>query len=430
MRVLTVVGNLDVRGTQRAALSYTLAYQRAGHEVGVLAHSGGGPREQLLQRHSIPAFIGGVEPLLDSALREAEAFRAEVVHIHRAGPFNQKELRILRALRRNNIVIETNVFGRVDYSPDAHLVDAHLHISAFCLWRWHRWLGRRPQVGVLVPYPVESDNFKRVSDEERSRQRAAWGIPDDAYVCGHVGFKLSKCVIDGFVALTRKTSKAWLVCVPFTERLAEYVRLLPESVRARIVNVGQISDDAELQRAYSAFDCLLHAAEIGESFGYVLAEAQLCGVPVVTLSRPHRDNAQVELVRHRVGGLVAGQSACFGDAVVELYEDTALRTQIRSTAPARMHQLYDVERVTALALRVIDTLKAHPDARARATALELDPHLRTRVADEVILGSLRDTVGGPSLSDLAMMRMLTHERSQQMVRMIRHREFPRLRISS
>jgi glycosyltransferase involved in cell wall biosynthesis len=425
MRILTIVSDLAVRGTQRAAVSYTLAYQRAGHEVALLATNDGGPRESVLRRHAVPTFIARSESELQEAQRAARAFRPEVIHVHHSGAHDPKEARVLSALRKHDagtVVIETNVFGRVDYSSEHELVDVHLQISAFCLWRWQRWLGTRPQLGVMVPYPVDTHDFRRASDAERREQRAAWGIPADAYVCGHVGYKLSRHVFDGFAALTREAPNAWLVCVPFLPNLAEYVRRLSPSVQERIVRVEPISDDVELQRAYSSFDCLLHASDNGESFGYVLAESLLCGVPVVTLSRPHRDNAQVELVHHGVGGIVAGQVARFPEAVVALYRDVALRQRVLQTGASRMQQLYDSDHVASLALRVIELAREYRDPHSRALALETDPHLRTRVADQVIFGALHNTLGGPSLADLTMMKMVTSERGQRAVRLIRHRE--------
>ena len=59
-------------------------------------------------------------------------------------------------------------------------------------------------------------------------------------------------------------------------------------------------------------DGFLHVSRIGESFGMVLCEAMLCGVPVVTLSTPLKDNSQLEVVgprRGRAGGADAGGGA-------------------------------------------------------------------------------------------------------------------------
>ena len=39
-------------------------------------------------------------------------------------------------------------------------------------------------------------------------------------------------------------------------------------------------------------DVFAHSAQQGESFGYVLAEAALCEIPIVTMATPWADDSQ------------------------------------------------------------------------------------------------------------------------------------------
>jgi Glycosyl transferases group 1 len=428
LRILTIVRDLDVRGTQRAAQTFSLAYKRAGPEVAVLAHVAGGPRRRILEEAGIPVFVGAAE--LKRALAAAADFRPNVIHIHRGGNSDARETEILRRLGHSDrIVLETNVFGQVDYSSCPELIDVHMQISGFCLWRWLLRLGKkaRDHIGVLVPYPVQTSDFTRGSSEERKMRRLSWGVPVNAYLCGHVGFKSSDRVFEGFERLAVRDPSAWLVCVALPSEMDERVRALPKSIRGRVVRLPATEDDRELRDIFSAFDCLLHAPSIGETFGYVVAEALLCGVPVVSLSRPHHDNGHLEVIGHGEGGLIAGSSKHFAEAVLQLRSNEALRDRVRRKGPERIRRLFDADLIAARALHVARHALAHRDRKALRRVLEEDPSLQTKVDDRSILELIANALGGPSRRDLALMWSVNSPTGQRLVRLLRHRELLALR---
>jgi glycosyltransferase involved in cell wall biosynthesis len=428
LRILTIVRDLGLRGTQRAAQTFSLAYKRAGPEVAVLAHAAGGPRRRILEEAGIPVFVGAAES--DRALAAAADFRPNVIHIHRAGNSDARETEILRRLGHGDrIVLETNVFGQVDYSNCPALIDVHMQISVFCLWRWLLRLGRksRDQIGVLVPYPVQTTDFTGGSSEERERRRLTWGVPIDAYVCGHVGFKPSDRVFEGFERLAVRDPSAWMVCVALPSAMDERIRALPKSIQGRVVRIPATEDDRELCDVFSAFDCLLHAPRIGETFGYVVAEALVCGVAVVSLSRPHRDNGHLEVIGHGEGGLIAGSSKHFAEAVLQLRSNEALRERVRREGPERIRRLFDADLIAARALRVARHALAHRNRKVLRRALEEDPSLQTKVDDRSILELIANTLGGPNRRDVALMWLLNSPTGQRLVRLLRHRELLALR---
>jgi hypothetical protein len=61
-------------------------------------------------------------------------------------------------------------------------------------------------------------------------------------------------------------------------------------------------------------------SKIGESFGFVLAEALLCGCPVVTLSTPFKDNAQFEVVGDKIGGYCSTSVQDFVKRLLLVYD--------------------------------------------------------------------------------------------------------------
>lgn len=337
MKILTVCPDLGRGGTQRVAQNFSIAYQRAGHEVAFLAHTQGGPRQSHLEVAGIPVFISTDN--LRKALDAADSFNPDIIHIHRVGTRNDRETEILRILRRRDRrVLETNVFGRVDYSKGADLIDIHFQLSSWCMWRWRQMLGsqRHNRAGIILPDPIDPRDFYPVNEEQTEDFRRQHNIPLDAFLCGRVGqpasAKWHEQNLLAFGKLAESDLNAWMVLLGIPDTLRPTLNSLPISVRNRIVLLSETDSDSELCTLYSSLDCFIHASLIGESFGLVLTEAMMCNCPVVTASRPHRDNSHVEVVGHQEGGLVAGSIYDLPDAVISLWSTPTLLLKIRQQA--------------------------------------------------------------------------------------------------
>ena len=83
--------------------------------------------------------------------------------------------------------------------------------------------------------------------------------------------------------------------------------------------IDAIKGDDNLSLYYHSLNCFTHISKIGESFGYVLAEALMCEVLVITMLTPFHDNAQFEVVGHNHGGICATNTNEFVSAVMQLY---------------------------------------------------------------------------------------------------------------
>jgi len=411
MRILTVCRDLSRGGTQRVACTFSIAYKRAGHETAVLAWCGDGPRRASLEAAGIPVFSGAGG--LAAAVAAADAFRPDIIHMHRPGMRNDAETELLRVLRRpDRRVLETNVFARVDRSPAADLIDVHFQLSAWCMWRWRRWLGaeRRQHAGVVVPNAVEVADFQRAPAGDIAAFRAANDIPADAYVCGRVGQPAAANwhvqILRAFDCLARHHPGAYLVLVGLPQNLLSELESLPADVRRRVRRLPLTDSDRQLSLIYSCLDCFIHAAHSGESFGLVLAEAMLCGCPVVTASRPHKSNTPVELVGHRRGGLVAGSAKRLPQAVLALWADQELRRSVTATARQWVESRYASDKVAATALRVAQMALGCTDRRRLISALEACGDLKTETTDAEIRALLSDTLGGPDPLELLAMRIV------------------------
>src|SRR4051794_7846472 len=105
MRILTIVENLGIGGTQRAAGKYARGYADLGHESASLGIYGGGELEKDLQCVGVQVFTG-VEAL-PANLKRLKQWNPDLIHLHGSGaadPMNSwlltelktKKTRVLR----------------------------------------------------------------------------------------------------------------------------------------------------------------------------------------------------------------------------------------------------------------------------------------------------------------------------------------------
>ena len=365
MRVLTIVGDLRPGGTQRVACNFARGYKSRGVESALLAYRGGGALEESMREHTEIIIGGPDDDIQRAALRQALNWRPDVVHIHREGPSDPRTGGMLRAARSAPRagtsapvgIIETNVFGRVDYSADSSNIDVHFLLSKWCLWKWRQWsgsLGTAP-LGIVLPNLVMHAEFSRISHAERVEFRRRWNIPPDALLFGRVGSPLSgkwsQATLDAFAIYGRSNPNAWLLLVGIPVDLRSSVAAMPEALQRRTVLIDFLHGDAALREAYGSMDVFLHTARIGESFGMVLAESLSCGTPVITLSTPAKDNSQLEVVGHEKGGLVAASVAGVIEAMSRL-ESPAVRERYGRQGAMLVAKQFGPETLIPRALQV------------------------------------------------------------------------------
>jgi glycosyltransferase involved in cell wall biosynthesis len=404
MRILSVGRALGRGGTERALETFSLAYQRLGHSVAVLAWQEGGARQARLEQAGIEVFVGG--RALPPALDAAAAFRPDLVHIHRVGVASAAELAILRRLQhRDRRILETNVFGRVDLSEAADHIDVHMHLSKWCLWRWRRWLRTRRslQTAVVVGNPIDPGRFRRVDAVDRERFRARLGLGPDTFVCGRVGqpnaANWHPAIFTAFAALVRRVPDSRLVLLGLPASLRRTLGRLPDNVRRRVVELPLTDDDGTLSQVYSSFDCFLHAAAFGESFGYVLAESMLCECPAVTASTPHVNNSQVEVVRHLKGGVVAASLDALGAALAEFHVDRHLRDSLRPQLRDHVVSRFAMDTIARRVIAIGTTALENGDRSTLARRISEIPGCQTRVDDAEITELLTNSLGTPRMRD-------------------------------
>jgi glycosyltransferase involved in cell wall biosynthesis len=427
IRFLTIVSTLTRGGTERAAVNYALGYQRAGVPSAVLAYNGAGPRKKMLDDAGIPVFVGGPDSKSQSAaIEQARAWAPDILHLNRPGLPDPLSGSILRALLHPRLrAFETNVFAYVDDTPDRLLFDLHFHLSQWSLWKWtiasKGLKGRAP--GVVIPNLVDATAFSPSTPEQRDAYRDTLGIPHDAVVFGRIGQPLggkwSPILIDGFCATAEQFPKAWLVVVGCPKEFEPRIESLPQHVRARIKQLPLVNTDAELQCYYGSLDVFAHASQKGESFGMVLAEAMLCGLPVITLSTPLRDNSQIEVVRNGITGLVVKNQREFTGAMLTLAKDENLRRELGGNGPAWVKKMYDIAAITPSILDLARLSLAANSAQELARNLASNSQILQAAGPGTERALLRSAGITPSFKNSSLASVMNWRSTRQAIRFTR-----------
>ena len=299
MKILFITAELGYRGTPRALANYVRILSHSC-DVAIWGYCEGGDTAECLVKEGYCVYCG------EKDASRAYSFKPAIVNIHRAGFYISKETEILSRFKQMGAkCIETNVFGRVDWSVERFL-DVSLQISKWDLYRWNAWKGQYRVPGVYVPYPVDTEKFKRANREAINELRERWlhsvgkVSSGNVFILGRIG-KTKWKFLEGVLKKALDT---------FPEMIFVHVgdygdSSLPNSVRQhpRVCIHPKMLTSEELSQFYSACDAMVSMSGNGESFGYVNAEAMACETPVIALSTPFRDNAQLEMVAN-VGGVV------------------------------------------------------------------------------------------------------------------------------
>lgn len=406
MKILTIVENLGLGGTERVAQNFSIGYQRSNCQTKVLATKSLGVRAGFLDNENIEVFDGSTN--LESSIRKIKNWKPDIIHIHRPGYFNEMN-GILASLKgKDTKVIETNIFARPDYSSTANLVDAHLNLSNWCLWKWEQWTRGLNQLGVLIPNLIDCDQFiNRAQPEDKSPHVKA--LPKDAIILGRIGQSLlakwDEMIFKVLQELLKKSDKYYLVLVGLPGKLKQRLKTYNQQVQEHTLIIDLISNDDELNLLYQSFDIFLHAAQIGESFGMVLAEAHLNKVPIVTLNTPLKDNSQNEIVGNNRGGFVVSDKKNMIKAVELLAEDRDLRSKFGLAGYQHILANFERNTVTQKTLLLCETLLKNLGSNHTIKALD-QIGIQTHVDDSTIEELSKNIMGNVALHEKLLLKIL------------------------
>lgn len=345
MKILEVVNSLGLGGTERTAVNFSIGLTNKGCEVIVFTLNEGIRKKELDNLH-IPVIIG-LENLKELSIQ----WIPDVIHIHNHG-INPYIQRIICNMYPNAYICEQNVFGvPSNYSK----LDCSFQLSKWSKWNY---INRRTTVDCrisILPNPINSDSFYPANLYERNAFRNKYNIPLDAIVLLRIGqpivAKWNIKIIDVFIDLKKKYNNLFLLCIGAPHNIIDYSR--KKNIHSNLLFIDKITSDEDLRVCYSSCDIFLHMSRIGESFGIVLLEAMLCGLPVVTINTPYCDNAQSEVVGHMIGGIVANRYNGILCAVSKLIEDKQLYAEIVVKGKNFAIKRYELEYVTECFFKIL-----------------------------------------------------------------------------
>lgn len=366
MKILNINTSLGIGGTERAAVNYTVGYKELGHDSRFMVIYGGHERIGRLEEKEILLYnYIGNEGIID----ELKAWRPDVLHIHRSNEVDPNIKNVIEDFKTScgSLVAETNVFSRyINSTWYKQNIDISFQLSQWCLWKYNQWKGSNSKpLSAYGPYAVENENFYKADDLAVERFKLQQGIDKDSFVIGRLGQPLDSKwhpeIIAFFARACNQYSNLTLFLVGPSPSVINNLNGLTDDIREKVKVIDRIEGDEQLRLYYSSLDIFLHYSTIGESFGYVLVEAMMCGVPVITWSTLLKDNSQIEVVGNRIGGLVVNSSKSLRKAFDLLYNDYEMRLKISAGLRDWVLKRFEAKIVCAGFVKLFDEMRQGND---------------------------------------------------------------------
>lgn len=185
------------------------------------------------------------------------------------------------------------------------------------------------------------DSFDR--QDERTRLRKEYGIPDDAFVYGYVGRinsdKGINELIEAFEKVKAMKDNCWLLLVGMLDDANPISdnNLKTAKTDARIVLTGNVPSDM-VYRYMSMFDVLTHPT-YREGFGKVLQEAMGMRLPIITTDVI----GPKEVVEDGISGILIRDhdANALKKQMINLYDNPELREQLAINGRKRAEEYFD-----------------------------------------------------------------------------------------
>lgn len=396
INIAQITNNLGVGGTQKAMEILVRNLDEDRYNVSVYGYKRDGMRGSDLREDGYHANVVDSLPKFKSALREHDV---DVLHMH--GMYDTGP-EVASAARSAGVpvVLKTTPFGRVKREERGN-IDLVLFPSKMSLLRHLRLEHANIQDGGwdgmyrFQYYPLSTEDINnRTGDDLRDDL----GIDTETPVVGKIGRssagKWSKRMsIEAFERIVAAVPDVRILLVTPPEKIREEIG--SRGFESNVIYLDRIPP-SEVGKFYNTVDVLTHASAIGESFGYVIAEAMAYETPVVVNSNPMRDNAQVELVNNEETGYVVGSTKAYADATVELLQSDSLRQEYGVAARKRVLSLLSPAPIVDETETIYETLLSSGGDTSVLMDVLSDQHDVVADFDAEYQNRLRDLYGNES----------------------------------
>jgi glycosyltransferase involved in cell wall biosynthesis len=297
-----------VGGLERSIKAFAQAYRARGHRTLIVAPVFEGMPKREADVIRIPAIqhFNGSDfsvklPLPPQLGRALVDFRPEIVHAHHPFLIGNTALRLAHTYKVPLVFTQHTLFEQYTHylpvdSPvtERFVIELSTGYANLCdvvfapSQSVAELLAERGVVSRIAVVPTGVD-ITRYAAEARQLKRTDLGVPEGAFVLGHVGRlaqeKNLQFLAEAVVVLLKRQPRAWLLMVgdgPLKAGLQE--RLAREGVGERVRMPGVLRGQ-RLIDAYHAMDAFAFSSK-SETQGLVLLEAMAAGVPPVALDGP------------------------------------------------------------------------------------------------------------------------------------------------
>lgn len=295
-----------VGGVARSVQAFAGEYRRRGHEVLVVCPEfEGAPADEkgVLRVPALQNFNGSdfsVVLTVPRTLRTAiEAFAPDIIHSHHPFLLGSTAVRLARSLNCPLVFTHHTMYEQyTHYVPGdspamqrfvVHLSTNYANLSdeVFAPSESVAEILRHRKVRVPIRVVPTGVNMAEYALGSGNGFRQIMGLPDDAFVIGHVG-RLAAEKNLGFLA---EAVAQVLAEVPTAHFLVAGHGASEDALRATLAGVSErvhfagVLERRFLVSAYKAMDVFAFASK-SETQGMVVSEAMAAGVPVVALDAP------------------------------------------------------------------------------------------------------------------------------------------------
>lgn len=243
-------------------------------------------------------------PARDNLTEVLASLKPDIFHIHRSG---YPEWPGMKTLCPRAKLVETNIFGGVDPSPD---IDKHIYISQFIAVR-AKMLGNSD--GPILMNPTEPPVYiDRVAAHIILARNL--GLTEKAIFMGRVGRpdNFDPIALKAFARIKDDYPNLYYLVVNGCDAWRNTADEL--GLQDRVIFLPKIISDQELSRFYAGIDIYAHARVDGECQPCNLNEAMYHGVPIVSHVADTYQGHVDQILDSRAGFIAPHRDdACYAD---------------------------------------------------------------------------------------------------------------------